>query len=111
MDACGQDGKESEEAFKRRFIDTYALSKPLVKFFIRHPLDPTGSCSTSLKVFVDTMLERGFDGYHSETYEVPGLRLGEEFSLVKIDLASRMLGKDYYYWEAKFSGLRIHDTE
>lgn len=52
---------------------------------------------------MDTMLERGFDWYLSETYEVPGLRLGEEFSLVKIDLASRMLGKNYYYWEAKFS--------
>lgn len=108
-----QDDIQCQEALRYRFVDIYAPSEPyrLIKFFIRHPLDPTGSCSPSLKVFADTTLGGVFDWYLSETYEGPGPQMGKDFCLMEIDLANRMLGIKYYHWEVTSSRLRIHDTE
>lgn len=116
-----QEDRRRQEALKYSFIDLYSPLEPyrLIKFFIRHPLDPTGSCSPSLKVFADTTLAEIFDWYLLETYEGPrdivlpdgNPQMRKDYCLMEIDLASRMLGKRYYYWEVRFSGLRVHDTE
>ncbi|KAL0639190.1 hypothetical protein Q9L58_001649 [Maublancomyces gigas] len=105
-----QDQQEYYEVCRRRFKDVSVPYK-VIRFFIRHPLDPTGSCSPSFQIFENTLLEEVFDWYLSETYEAPGPWMGEGFCLMRIDLAGRMLGKNYYYCETRSSGLRIHDTE
>lgn len=125
---CWENGRLQEqkdrwrqEALRYSFIDPYASREyyRLIKFFIRHPLDPTGSCSPSLKIYADTTLGEIFDWYLLETYEGPrhvvlpdgDPQMRKDYCLMKIDLINRTLGKKYYYQDVKFSGLRVQDTE
>lgn len=67
-----QDQQEYHEVCKRRFRGVSMPCK-VIRFFIRHPLDPTGSCFPSFQILKDTLLEEVFDWYLSETYEqAPG---------------------------------------
>lgn len=112
-----QEDRERQEALRYNFINPFGPREAykLIKFFIRHPLDPTGSCSPSLKVWADTTMGEIFDWYLSETYEGVlsdgGPQMRKDYCLMEIDLANRTTGKRYFYWEVRFSGLRIRDTE
>lgn len=112
-----QEDRGRQQALRCNSIepDGFREAYRLIKFFIRHPLDPTGSCSPTLKVWADTTMGEIFDWYLSETYEgvLPdgGPQSRKDYCLMEIDLANRTTGKRYFYWDVKFSGLRIEDTE